>query len=270
MSELIEAITKTRKIAEEIAAGALEGAEGKSEAEIRNRILEGMKNRPEIYPTGWYDPPPGGVAVIFDINPYTQLQYGSLRNQKFWPRKDVIFSKKTVNFVYLSPVNKGTSMLGDMGFTMYSGEDAEIKEHINKCFELNLAIAQSAKIGMKFKDIASHALKILAEAGKRHKSISLISDPNNLKGINLGHTIPGSFEGNLILGNTFDEIKENIRTKRIFLDEKADFEIPKTCAFTLESRISDIEKDYLPYAYFHFIVTFDNGIKNILMTKYER
>jgi hypothetical protein len=80
--------------------------------------------------------------------------------------------------------------------------------------------------------------------------------------INLGHTVPGSFR-ELSLGDSFEEIKESIRSKRIFINEGEEFIIPQDCAFTLETRLTDKDR-VLPNVFFHFIITFSGGEKKIL------
>jgi len=90
--------------------------------------------------------------------------------------------------------------------------------------------------------------------------ITKYSDP---RGINLGHTIPGSYE-NINFGRSFEEIRQAITKGRIYIKETTDFKIPETCALTIESRLEDLHKPHLPSTYFHFIVCFDNGKKSIL------
>ena len=87
-------------------------------------------------------------------------------------------------------------------------------------------------------------------------------------GMNLGHTIPGSYKP-LDFGKSFEEIRETITKKRIFIKENVDFKIPETCAFTIESRFEDAHKSYLPSVHFHFIVCFDKG-KKIIMSNFDK
>ena len=94
------------------------------------------------------------------------------------------------------------------------------------------------------------------------KWVPISSDPN--VAINLGHSLPGSFEKNFIFGNGYEQTKETIRTKRVPVIETEHFKIPGTCAFTIESRLEDLNDPDIPSAYFHFIVCFNNGKKTIL------
>lgn len=264
MNNLIEAITKTRETAENIFTKVLPESLGKSEIEISNNLLLEISNHKELFPYGWYDPPKGGVAVLFDEKPFKRLQFETLRDPFYSPKENYLWEKESVGIVYISPIDKKTNMLGDIGFTVYTGENEEIKNHINECYKLILDIAEHAEVGMKFSDLSTYAKKKYDENHKVQKYTTLLVDPNKSRGINLGHTIPGSYEKNFNFGKSFEEIKEKIRVGRVFVDMTEDFVIPETCAFTIESRLVDSKKEYLPNVQFHFIVTFDKRKKGIL------
>ena len=262
MSELIDVIIKTRKTAADILVKSLFNLDKNSEVEIREKILAETVNHSELFPRGWYDPPPSGIGILLDQKPFKRLQFNSLRDSKFWPRETSLFEKETVGIVYVSPVDKKTGMLGDIGFTIYTGDSGEIKEHIKKCYNITLLIAKYAKVGMKFSDLYKFAENLLKNNLKIIGWMTTTNDPN--LGANLGHTVPRSFENNFILGKTFEEIKNTIRIKRIYINEVENFKISKTCAFTVETRLADFNESNLPNIFFHFIVCFDKGKKIIL------
>jgi hypothetical protein len=263
MSELIDVIIKTRKTTADIFSESLVGIDGLSEIEIAEKILSEIKNHNEIFPEGWYSPPPSGVAILLAQEPFERLKYDSLRNPVYFPQKTPRLEKETVCLIFFSPINRKTNMIGDVGFTLYKGDNEEIKKHLKKSYETIKKVADYVQIGMNFSELAFFASNFFSGQNfkiTRWKTIS--SDPN--ASINIGHTIPGSFENTFTFGNTFEEIIENIRTKRVSIEETRNFQIPKTCAFTIESRLEDFKNPNLPSAYFHFIVCFDNGKKTIL------
>ena len=92
--------------------------------------------------------------------------------------------------------------------------------------------------------------------------VAISSDPNQT--MNLGHTIPGTFNDGFLPGDSFEKTRESIRTKRIHLIDTENFEIPESCAFTVELRLEDANNPDLPSVYFQFIVCFRNGEKMIL------
>ncbi len=261
MSDLINAIIETRKTTANIFVKSLVDLDGKSEIEIKEKILSEIRNHSELFPTGWYDPPPSGVCVLLAQKPFKRLQFDTLRKSEYWPNNNSLFKKETVGIIYFSPVDRKTKMIGDIGFTIYNGNNEEIKKHIKDCYN---TIAKHAEVGVKFSELCAFTEKLFHNKLKIIKWITLYSDPSRTNDINLGHTVPGSFEKNFYFENTFKEIKETIRTNRVFINETGNFIIPETCAFTIEARMIDIKKEYFPGVYFHFIVCFDKGKKTIL------
>lgn len=262
MSDLIKTIVNTREIASQVAVKSLINIDNVSEVELREKILSEIAAHHDLFPQGWYAPPPSGVGILFDISPFTRLQFKSLRNPESYPNKQSIFKKESVGIIYFSPVDKNTDMIGDIGFTIYNGDNEKIKQHIKKCFSITKKIAEYAKVGMKFSELYFYAQDLLKKELKIVGWMTTTSDPN--LGINLGHTIPGSFENNLNFGDSFDEIQETIKNNRIYINQVENFVIPETCAFTVEIRLADVGNPDLPNAFFHFIVTFDKGQKAIL------
>ncbi|OGI65215.1 hypothetical protein A3A95_03815 [Candidatus Nomurabacteria bacterium RIFCSPLOWO2_01_FULL_39_18] len=262
MLELIDAIIKTRETVADIFVKSLVNLEGNSEVEIVKKILTEIKNHNEIFPEGWYSPPPAGVAVLLDQKPFERLKYDSLRNPDFWPKENLRLEKETVGLIFFSPIDRKTNMIGDIGFTLYRGNNEEIKQHLRKAYKNILEVAKHAEVGMRFSDLCMFAINLFQDKFKITRWASISSDPN--VSINIGHSVPGSFENNPTFGNTFEKIKESIRTKRVHLIGTENFYIPKTCAFTVESRLENFDNPNLPSTYFHFIVCFDNGKKTIL------
>lgn len=262
MSDLIDSIINTRETTAGIFAKSLANIDGLSEVEIAKKILAEVEKHKEIYPEGWYNPPAGGVGILFDHEPFKRLEYDSLRKPEYWPKEDSHFEKETVGLVYFSPIDRKTNMIGDIGFTLYVGDNSEIKQHIKNSYNAILEIAKYAEIGMRFPELCEYANNSFQDKFEmtRWATVNYNKDHNT----NLGHTIPGSFENDFTFGNTFEEIKETIKTKRVAFVETENFEIPKTCAFTVETRLSDKNNPNLPTVYFHFIVCFDNGKKTIL------
>lgn len=262
MADLIEVIIKTRELAAEIAIKSLVNINNISETNLRDTILSNIVNCNNLFPKGWYDPPPSGIGILFDVSPFTRLQFKSLRNSESFPSEQSIFKNESVGIIYFSPVDLKTNMLGDIGFTIYNGKDEKIKNHIKKCYDTILSVAKYAEVGMKFSDLYSYAINLFKKEFKIVGWMTTTSDPN--LGINLGHTIPGSFEKDLNFGNSFEEIRETIKNSRVYINQVENFEIPETCAFSVEARLADINDPELPNVFFHFIITFNKGNKRIL------
>lgn len=260
MQDLILAVEKTREITANIISSAISEINGKSETEIRDTLLSGLAQNKTLFPEGWYAPPPGGAAVLCDERPFKRLEFDSLRMPEFWPNTKSKFSREVIGIIYLSSIDKKTGMLGDTGFTLYKGDDSSIKKHIKDCYDIIFEATEYAKIGMEFRDLYAHCIDLFRNKGKKIGWMTTTNDP--LK-VNLGHTVPGSFESDFKRSDSFDEIKESITSKRIYINSEEKFKILPTCAFTMEARLTDLEAK-LPNVFFHFIVTFSDGEKKVL------
>ena len=267
MADLIEKIIKTRKTAEEIVFKCLEKLNNLSEIELRDKLLTETKNHSELFSSGWYDPPQYGISVLFAQMPFKRLGFNSMRNPVYFPSENFHFQKETAAIIYLSPVDRESGMIGDFAFTIYNGNNEEIKQHTKNCYKAILKMALHAEVGMKFSDLYNFSMNLVKGEFKTIGEMTTNSDPN--LGINLGHTIPGSFEKDFIFGDSFEEIKDIIRTKRIYINEVENFVIPETCAFTVEARLEDFKKPELPKVYFHFIICFNKG-KKIILEGYDK
>lgn len=261
MSDVIQAIEETRKTGADILAATVAGIYGKTEAVARDEILAGLGQRPGLFPKGWYDPPPGGVAVLSAEAPYERLQFETLRSEKYWPSEKVTIGTESVTMVYISPVDRRTGMLGDIGLTLYAGEDNMVREHIRSCRDLLVEAAEAIKVGMKFSDVWRASGELFEKKGQ--KMIGWMTTYHDPLKINLGHTVPGSYGDGSVLGDTFESTREAIRSRRIYFNEQESFVIPETCAVTLEVRLTDKEKK-LPNTFFHVIVIFSKGERRVL------
>ena len=260
MTDFVSSLKKTRKTASDILVAALSHSDGKTEKEIRDTILETVAAHDELFPMGWYDPPPGGVAVLSSSSPYRRLQFDTLREEDYWPGSDGVIGGENVSLVYISPVDRKTGMFGDIGLTLYTGSDPAIREHIRSCRDLLIQAAETARAGMKFSDLYRSSIESFQNQGG--KVIGWMTTYHDPLKVNLGHTVPGSYS-EPVLAETFEETKEAIRSRRIYINEVESFEIPETCAFTMEVRLTDAEKR-LPNTFFHVIVSFSSGRKEIL------
>lgn len=262
MSDLIETVIKTRELSARIAAQCLSDIDNASEIEIHESILEKMSVSESIFPRGWYDPPIGGVSVLFDEAPFERLKYDSLRNPLYWSSNNT-FKAESVASIYFSPVDRQTGVLGDIGFTIYKGKSDDIKKHLKKCHDAVYEIAEYVKVGMKVSDLCLYAKSLFAnKLLRRTRWVAINSDPNQT--INLGHSVPGTFEKDFTVSENFEEMREIIKSKRVPLIDTENFKFPETCAFVVESRLEDFNNPSLPSAYFQFFVCFNGGKKTIL------
>lgn len=258
MSKQIEAIIKTRRIASDVVCETIESAEGRSEAQWRDLLCEKLASHSELFPTGWYDPPPGGASVLIGND---RLRFDSLRKPEYWARADVRYHGDVPVMVYVSPVDRATRMLGDFAVTVYQGADTELHDHLRRGLHTILGIAERAEIGMSLGDVHTVGRPLLRRYGFEHAHIATITVRADVS--NFGHTAPWA-DGEPAPGELpMDELREQIRTARRFLIADEPYVISETCAFTVEARLTDPSRPHLPNAFFHAIVTFSEGRKEI-------
>src|SRR3989344_1714664 len=259
MSEGLAAIERTRKKASSIMAAVVANIAGQSESAVRDAMSTAVKSDHNMFAAGWYDPPPGGFAVLFGETPVDRLKYDTLRDPKFFPRDDIYFTDETVAQLHLCPIDRESGLFGDFGGTIYRGHDSKIREHVKDVRDLIIEIAQHASVGMTFRDLFAYAQTRFAE---KQKVIAWMSTVHDVMKVNLGHTVPGSYQERTRF-SSLEEAKEFIQKNRVFINKKQDFMIPATCAFTVEARLTDPSLS-LPNVYFHVIVCFSEGKKTVL------
>lgn len=235
-----------------------------SESDLRDLWLSKLRKNKDIFEDGWYMPPANGIGVIFATDKESgRLHHKSLRTMV--ARDDVVLDKEVgIAYVYCSPVERKTGIIGDFGMTFYLGKDSEIISHLIKCREINRQIFERLKVSMKFREIFDIATGIIENSGLRNDVLSVTS-PDSVNVI--GHTIPGvdeefTVDEKRILQNAWNRACDMISKKRRFVgsDEHTAIKLPS--AFTIEPRV---KSDTKPMVSYHTIAAFhENGRKELL------
>ena len=103
-----------------------------SEVLLRDVWLMELRKYQSVFPDGWYEPPPHGIGVLLGTDEdIERVSPKSLRIHDYWPREDIFLDrKKGIIFVYISPVDKNTGIIGDFGLTIYFGKNLNIRNHL--------------------------------------------------------------------------------------------------------------------------------------------
>jgi hypothetical protein len=239
-----------------------------SEKDFSDRVIKSMAQDSAIWPTGWYDPPPGGTVMFFSSDSdFSRLQYDSPRKEQFWPRADHKLGPQGCAGIYYSPVHRATGIIGDFGMTVYLGSNARVRAHVEQCLSVLRKAAAYIEVGMEFREIHNYAQGLFQQ---QHFTNGRTLAMTDTAGTNLGHTVPWSYEDptkaeeEIISGPNFLRLKDLISQKRVHLNRLERFTVPKTIAFTLEARLEAVGQPDLPNTFFHFIVAFIDGKKEIL------
>lgn len=245
-----------------------------SEVDFRDSWLSELRKNPDIFPDGWYIPPPYGVTVLFSSEDDTaRTNFESFRWEKYWPSQLSYFIRnKGILVAYASLVDRKTITIGDFGLTLYFGKNRSIKNHFRNILDSQKNIFDYAKIGMSFKEVYGLAEKIFKKMKLSNDWWLNITDPS---GRNIGHTIPGIFEGwskketDLLNKTNIDWQRKAdiISKKRIFISPPEKFIIQPNSAFTIEHRLKSSKN--LPVIWFHTIAIFDKNGKKELLTDFD-
>ena len=233
-----------------------------SEVGFRDLWLKELRKNFAVFADGWYIPPPHGISVLFGTDENIQrVNTTSIRPPEFWPKDDAFLDfHKGIIFLYASPVDKKSGIIGDFGLTMYLGSNTKIKKHLQKCWQINHEIFGIAQEGMKFCELYVHTQKILAA----HNLVNDLLSPSDPTGTNMGHTIPASYEDwqeneKVILHNAeknWPAVCDMISHKRKFVNSVETQTIQAGMALTIEPRPFDLNDPIIPRVYFHTIALF--------------
>jgi hypothetical protein len=260
--ERIEICTRTRQKMAGVFTSLLSEQPGLSELAFKNALAKHIREDEVIYPCGWYDPPPCGIAALFTApGEFSRLQFDSLRKEEFWPKESFTFREESVAMVYVSPVDKASGAIGDFGMTVYRGKDEKVRQHLRSSLE---AVVGFCEVGMEFRGVHEFGQEMFRKRGLTNARTVAWTDT---VGMSLGHTAswtyeaPSPSEQAVIEGNDFNTLKDLISRKRVNVNGQETFKIPPTIAFTIEARLESVSDPELPNVFYHFVVAFQDGKK---------
>ncbi len=217
-----------------------------------------------ILPSGWYDPPPNGLAILAGAPPrYERSKFKTLRSEEFWPSRSVIAMPDSLFYCYCSPIHRRTGLIGDLGITLCQRPSPTVAKHIRNCYRITMEICEQARPGMKFSELYEWSSQRIRAYGLENDTLSV----TNPVVLDIGHTVPWSYEDmsegerSVMNSGTHDGVCKLVSRKRVFVSPTENYVIPDTCAFTVEPRLTN---DDLPLASVHAIVCFERGEKHVI------
>lgn len=273
----LEICKQTRKIAADalyvVLKKLLASDKPVSEVLLRDAWLAEMRKNENIFPDGWYTPPPHGMAVLFATDrDVDRVNFVNLRFEESWARDDVFLDRKSgIIFVYTSPTDRENGIIGDFQMSIYFGNNSEITNLLKTCLSLDKEIFENIDVGMSFSEITSFSEKLMNEKGMSNDVSSLLY--NTITNIP-GHTIVGSHGDwsdaeKLVIKNgtkDWDNTKDLISKKRVFIKKSEEFVVEPNMAFTIEPRPKVIARPYLPtnLSYHTICLIKSDGSKELL------
>lgn len=263
--ENVQMCVEARRLAAEAVSRVLGGFTVGSEVDLHAKLAQALADQPRFFAEGWYSPPPGGIGVLIgSANDNNRTKYTSFREEPYWPNATYQYTNESVCLLHVSPVDKTTGIIGDFGMTAYRGDDANVQEHIRRSLETIEAMADYSQVGMSLRELYEYCAALL-----KQQSLQFDMTAHSSASLSFGHTIPWSHEAQtdsemaIIKSGDMEHLKQLISSKRLYLDNSETFKIPKTIAFTTEARLANTDNPNLPNVYFHTLVTFTDGIKQI-------
>jgi hypothetical protein len=263
----IQTCLATRNWLAQAANNILQSNNNISEQQFAALLKAQFKNNNNLHSKGWYEPPPDGISALFSSSDnFNRLQYDTLRKQQFWPQANYKFDKNGAGMLYASPIDKASGIIGDWGITIYRGEDASVQSHIAACLHVLELASDYAQVGMELRELHDYTQHVFKENKLNNARTIAWTDTT---GTNLGHTIPWTYEApttaelEIIKHGPFEKLKGLISNKRIHINSSEHFKIQETMALTLEARLDHNTNSLLPNTYFHLIISFQNGVKQV-------
>lgn len=244
-----------------------------SEVLFRDTWLLELRKHKQIFPDGWYMPPPHGMGVLFgNYNRTGRTNYRNLREKEYLPRNNIFLNNENeLAYVYASPVDKKTGTIGDFGMTFYFGKNKFVQTHLKQCLDIDKEIFQKINVGMHFSEIYNVAEKIF---NKYRLSNEIISKTDSAV-FNIGHTVPNFDELSIeekkfIEKVNWKEIKNAISKKRKFVNSKEQEKFQGKTVITIEPRLTSLKNPNIPMSSYHVIIAAKENGEKKLLTDFEK
>lgn len=234
---------------------------GASELELCMKWLELIRANSDLMPNGWYQPPPGGAAILIaNSSNFSRLNYDSLRRPIYWPSHEKYASVDSIVYSYCSPIHRSTGMMGDIAVTIYRGQQKKIMDGLSQSIDIISRIVRRATVGMSYGELFEYASDLMQTAGLSNL-VHRTADPDS---VNIGHTVPWVYgpypedADEWLRGRAKRDIGHLLSNARNFIQAGNTDRIAPTAVFTIEPRLM---ADDLPQLSFHVIVVFLDGTK---------
>jgi hypothetical protein len=268
----LDVCIRTRKLAASCLAETLrvvlERTEPVSEQEMCAMWLAALRRHSDIFPDGWYAPPPHGMFVQFGTaTDPGRVNQTNNRVPKAWPRTDIFLDRDVgILSAYASPVDRQTGMIGDFGILLYFGRNEAVAELFRRTLTIDAQVFEQLEVGMTFAEVANQTLTGIARAGMANT----IASTSDSAGTNIGHTLPAADTGwseaekSVIAGADWEKAAALISSRRQFLNILEETTITPTMAHTLEPRPGVPGRLDLPMVNLHTAVIWRDGKKQHL------
>jgi hypothetical protein len=265
MNDLSAALSSARALAMGTLRDTLlenHGKEGVSEKTFRDEWLARLRECPEFTRSGWYDPPPLGMAVHCgheDDDP--GFAHSSLRPAKRWPSERLIDWRGGLMYAYCSPIDLASRVPADFGLTLYFGKRESIRKHFARVVQLSHAVLNSIEAHTTCWSLIERAKPLFDDAGVR----SNVASVTDVVPLDLGHSLPQVPAA--LLGDDREltpAAKDFVKDNRLFISESKDWSLSSAERMTIEPSLVSASDATLPQVSPHYVVCISAGRVTLL------
>lgn len=233
------------------------GRDGVTELRFRDEWLGRLADQPELTLSGWYEPPPLGMAVLFGHDD-AEVPFGfaSLRPQQYWPSERTLNWDHGLMYAYCSPVHLKDRLPADFGMTLYFGRDPDVRAHFATALSLTHQVMQQITPRTMARQLFRQSEDLFRGAGMRNNVASVTDSVP----VDLGHSLPLVRDVDLNNGRQLsDAAKTTLRDGRLFISESADWELSRPPQFTIEPSLVSLKNSKLPQVSPHYVLALSDA-----------
>jgi hypothetical protein len=228
------------------------GRNGVTELRFRDEWLTRLNAQPDLTLSGWYEPPPFGMAVLSGRDD-SEVPFGfaSLRPSTYWPSERIIDWNRGLIYAYCSPIHLMDRLPADFGVTLYFGKNRDVRRHFATGLSLTREIMREITPRTMSRSLFRQSETLFRKVGMRNNVASITDSVP----VDLGHSLPLLDPTDLDSGRQLpDSTKRALRERRWFISESADWKVSSVVQFTIEPSLVSLTNPQLPQVSPHYVV----------------
>jgi len=220
-----------------------------TELDFRDLWLKNIQKHEGVIASGWYAPPPHGMAVLAGTTNYpSRISFDTLRNEPNWPTNNVINWKTNLLYCYCSPLNNEYGMPGDLAITLYFGNDERIIRHFQNTHKATHEVINALAYVKNSNELFDVSQEIFAS----HHLKNCVISKTDLLPLDLGHTYPRVL--NPLQSNLSADDHKIISKARQFINATSFWDFTEGLQFTIEPQLVSLDDVTLPQISYHYLL----------------
>src|ERR1039457_1736150 len=228
------------------------GQPGVTELRFRDEWLARLSDQQQLTVSGWYEPPPDGIGLLFGHDDAEiPFSFSSLRPEGYWPSERTMNWRRGLMYAYCSPVDITNGLPADFGVTLYFGSDARIRSHIAAALSLTRDVIGMITPRTMARPLFFSSERLFRGAGVRNNGASVTESVP----VDLGHSLPRVHSSDFVKGRLLTSVgKAALQKGRQFISESADWPLARAGQVTIEPSLVSVTNPSLPQVSPHYVV----------------